>query len=169
MIYAAIIIFLLLVGDLTLQYYNKWKIKKLSINIKSILENTGFPLVKIINNNREGYMLIDTGANQSYINELYCNQLDINISQEEGTTTGFEGVANKTKIGTFPFKFKNYDMKIKCQILTINGFDMFADYGLAVVGVLGSDFLKEYGFTINYDDLIIYPSAKKLKNDILHK
>ena len=40
---------------------------------------------------------------------------------------------------------------------------MFADYGLAVVGVLGSDFLKEYGFTINYDDLIIYPSAKKLK------
>jgi len=164
MIYVGIILFLLLVGDLTLQYYNKWKIKKLSINIKECLEKSGFPLIPITSNNKSMYFLADTGCDVSTLDSKYLDQLDVELLDEKGKMFGIEGNAAEVGYCKFKFAYKEYPMTGKFQTQLLDSLNFFYEQaGIIVVGILGSDFFKRHGFIINYDDLIIYPSPKKLK------
>lgn len=168
MIYVAIIIFLLLVGDLALQYYNKWKIKSLSINIKETLEKVGYPLITVENNGYDAYFLIDTGANSNIINSRVIEDFSYTPIEGNVSMMGVEGKNQKGELVKFDFKFKNkYNMTDIFQVTDIKGLDMiFSDTEFTVIGILGTPFLEKYGCIINFNDFIIYPNAKKLKNDI---
>ena len=157
MIYICYLIIALLIGDLTLIYYKKWKVRKFCIDIKDMIKNTGFPLIPVTHNGIVGYMLIDTGANNSFIDLDYLNQLDVKPINEKGHTTGFEGVQKETSLMQMTFKFKGLEYTSKFQVLQIPGFDVFVSMGIPVFGVLGTDFLYREGFVIDYKDLIIYP------------
>lgn len=164
MIYVGIILFLLIVGDLALQYYNKWKTKKLSISIKEALEKTGFPLIEVEHNQLQCYFLIDTGANLSQINSDFNDQLSLTMLDYKSTATGVEGVEKEMAWVKFDFKFKKYPMELEMQNAPIPGFKIFYEYQIPVVGILGNDFLQKYGCVISYKDLVIYPNLDSIKN-----
>jgi hypothetical protein len=46
-------------------------------------------------------------------------------------------------------------------VLRVNGFDNIKEaYGVQVVGILGSTFLKRYGFTVDFSELTLYTNKK---------
>lgn len=172
MIYVGIILFLLIVGDLTLQYYNKWKKNKLSINIKETLEKVGYPLITIENNGYDAYFLIDTGANSNIINSRVIGDFSYTPVEETGSLLGAEGTRQPGKFVKFDFKFKNkYNMTDTFLVTDIKGLDvMFNDTEFTVIGVLGIPFLERFGCIVDFNDLVIYPNYNKtLEYDLLCK
>ena len=162
MIYVALLFFMLLICDLGFSYYNKYKIKKLSINIKEALETTGFPLIEVEHNGLQCYFLIDTGADLSHINSDFNDQLNLTILENtKSTSVGVEGTSREVNWAKFDFRFKKYPMELEVQNAPLPGFKVFYDYNLPVIGILGNDFVQKYGCVISYKDLIIYPSVKK--------
>lgn len=172
MIYVGIILFLLLVGDLSLQYYNKWKKNKLSINIKETLEKVGYPLITIENNGYDAYFLIDTGANSNIINSRVIEDFSYSPIKGNVSMIGVEGNNQKGRLVKFNFKFKGkYNMADVFQVTDLKGLDtIFNGTEFTVVGILGTPFLERFGCIVDFNDLVIYPNYNKtLKYDLLCK
>ena len=165
MIYVALLFFILLICDRSFSYYRKYKVSRLSINIKKALETTGFPLILVENNDYIAYFLIDTGAGSNLINSRVINDFKYTPIEGEASIVDVNGNNQEGKFVKFDFKYK--DKHVMSDIFQVHeavGLDrIFCNTDITVIGILGNPFLQKYGCVLDYSDLIIYPNPNKVK------
>lgn len=163
MITACLIVSVLLIIGLSVYYYiaSKYFIsissKKDITGIKNALTYIGLPVIQVLNNNNKYYFIIDTGSDSSHLNsssDLNREELDM----QDGIVVGMTGEEVACKFCKASFTINNTEIT---QIFrTTNLDEAFAcieeERGIKISGILGTDFLINHNYCIDFKDYIIY-------------
>lgn len=130
------------------------------ISFKEALDLTELPVVTFISNNKKLNFLIDTGANNSILNESVANKMKLkcrDIEDMETNTAGGNICLNK--VVDLSIKFD--DSRIYEETFLINNMDIAfdavkAETGVTIHGILGSNFFAKYKYIIDYESLALY-------------
>lgn len=133
-----------------------YKYKYNIFNIKSSLELCDLPIIVLKYNGKKINFLVDSGSDKSYIckgvldkNAIATENKDVSITAS-GMMETFEyiiDVCNKTD--SFTMNVWEADLN--------RSFDMVKQStGVTIHGIIGTNFLTEYKFILDFDELIIY-------------
>lgn len=94
--------------------------------------------------------MIDTGSTDKYIYEQAKDQLE--ETDGKFTVTGIDGKAKEVKqvIGYVPFCGKEYEMKFLVRGDDDAGIALSNVMGFTVIGLIGTLFLAEHGWVIDF-------------------
>lgn len=133
----------------------------LKLSFTDTMNKVSLPIVSLTNGGKAFNFLIDTGATLSVIDEDVLNQLCYIKTDTEGTAYGIDGNITQVKYVKMSLKHNDVSLVDEFQVLRVNGFDNIKEaYGVQVVGILGSTFLKRYGFTVDFSELTLYTNKK---------
>lgn len=127
--------------------------------VETFKNNEGITHLKLNNNNKEYYFLIDTGANSSFITPEILKELKGRKTNKKtsNVTTANGGI--KAKCATVPFCFNKECFEFEFWVVDIkNSLDNISIDGNPIIGVLGTDFLAHFGFVLDFDEFRIYKS-----------
>lgn len=135
--------------------------KKYAMSFQTSIDLANLPIVTFYQGNKKYNFLLDTGT----MGNIIDSNCDIIKTPIEGNST-ITGTTGEKIFATFA-KIKLYykelvfntetqvtDMSKPFQILK-------QDTGVTIHGLLGTDFFKDYGYVLDYYDMIAYP--KKIK------
>lgn len=136
------------------------KNKNNRISFKEALDLTELPVVTFIGNEKKLNFLIDTGANNSIINESVVNSMKLNTETFEGVETNTAGgniVLNK--VVNLEIKYDDRRIYNEC-FLVANLDEAFSsikgDTGVTIHGILGNKFFANHKYIIDFDALALY-------------
>lgn len=136
------------------------KNKNNRISFKEALDLTELPVVTFIGNEKKLNFLIDTGANNSIINESVVNSMKLNTETFEGIETNTAGgniVLNK--VVNLEIKYDDRRIYNEC-FLVANLDEAFSsikgDTGVTIHGILGNKFFANHKYIIDFDALALY-------------
>ena len=135
-------------------YYKNKSLIKLSF--AATLEELNLPIVTLMNNGQSFNFLIDTGASVSIIDSRALNALEHTKLSKEGTSYGIDGnIINSSYVEVDLF-YKDVKFSEEFQVLRMNAFDNIQETNhISLVGILGSSFLNENKFTVNFEELML--------------
>lgn len=130
------------------------------ISFKEALNLTELPVVTFIGKGRKLNFLIDTGANNSILNESVANKMKLKCEEFEGVETNTAGGnINLNRVTNLVIKFDDKREYDECFLVS-NMDDAFnsikAETGVMIHGILGSNFFTKYKYIIDYDSLALY-------------
>lgn len=136
------------------------KNKNNRISFKEALDLTELPVVTFISNEKKLNFLIDTGANNSILNESVVNSMKLNTETFEGVETNTAGgniVLNKV----VNLEIKYDDKRIYNECFLVADMDeafssIKGDTGVTIHGILGSKFFTNHKYIIDFDALALY-------------
>lgn len=136
------------------------KNKNNRISFKEALDLTELPVVTFIGNEKKLNFLIDTGANNSILNESVVNSMKLNTETFEGVETNTAGgniVLNK--VVNLEIKYDDRRIYNEC-FLVANLDEAFSsikgDTGVTIHGILGNKFFANHKYIIDFDALALY-------------
>lgn len=140
---------------------NLWRSKKLGLPFKDTLTNVGIPIVTLENGEKEFNFILDTGSDISHIDSNIKTSLS-DIEEVEGdnltVTTASGSVEGNNNWVRVPLNYKKQYFIEDFMLLDLH--DVFKtikeDTGIQLHGILGSTFLRKYGYILDYDDLVAY-------------
>ncbi len=140
------------------KYEEKRKREKTKMSFKEALDLTGIPVVTFYQDNNKINFLLDTGSNLSIINESFLNNIKYTDVKAEGNIFGMEGVAKKVKYVNAEFYYKDNKFKEVFQVVNMDtAFNSVKqDTGVTINGILGSEFLKNHSYILDFKELIAY-------------
>ena len=156
-----VIVELLLIGTVTILLNRTARNNKMSF--QETLYLTDLPIVTFYNNGRKFNFVLDTGANQSIINQ---NDLDSCAYEKLEETTKLMGLdGNSQQVQTLvsmniSHKNKEYVEKFQVSDLTPLLTAMKQAHGVSVHGIIGNTFFSRYEFVLDFDDMIAYTKSK---------
>ena len=124
------------------------------------LEHTTLPIVTLQHNNVKIKMLVDTGSDCTYIDESILDLLVTTPSEKyiENIVFGSGGAEGKHYYHSMPVKIG--DAELQLNVVPVDLYSTIRDFrdtfGITIRGLLGSDFLSEYGFTLDMNAKIMY-------------
>lgn len=125
--------------------------------IDTFKSSDGVAHLKLINNNKEYYFLIDTGANSSYITPEVLTELKGKKTTKSTATIATATGNLSAKYSKIPFTFNKESFEFDFWILDIkDALSTIKINNNPVVGVIGTDFLAHFGFTLDFNDFKIY-------------
>lgn len=130
------------------------------ISFKEALDLTELPVITFIGEGKKLNFLIDTGANNSILNESVAKKMKLEFKEFEGVETNTAGGnINLNKVTNLVIKFDDKREYDECFLIT-NMDEAFnsvkAETGVMIHGFLGSNFFAKYKFIIDYDSLALY-------------
>ena len=130
------------------------------ISFKEALDLTELPVVTFIGKGRKLNFLIDTGANNSILNESVANKMKLQCEEFDGVETNTAGGnINLNRITNLVIKFDDKREYDECFLLS-NMDDAFnsikIETGVTIHGILGSNFFAKHKYIIDYDSLALY-------------
>lgn len=136
------------------------KSNRKKISFKEALDLTELPVVTFISKGRKLNFLIDTGANNSILNESVANKMKLECEEFEGVETNTAGGnINLNKIVNLVIKFDDKREYDECFLIS-NMDEAFnsvkAETGVMIHGILGSNFFAKHKYIIDYDSLALY-------------
>lgn len=123
------------------------------------LGKSQLPIIPIKVEGKYLCFIIDTGSTCSLIDSDVVEYFrDMVEPIGDYCISGLEGTKHKVDMITLPFNFEDYTYKtIFCVQPLLNAFKGIEDEsGIQVHGLLGTDFLIENKWTIDFKELIIY-------------
>ena len=130
------------------------------ISFKEALDLAELPVVTFIGKGRKLNFLIDTGANNSILNESVAKKMKLECVEFEGVETGTAGgsiVLNKVVNLIIKFDDKReYDECFLVSDMDEAFGGVKEETGVTIHGILGSTFLAKYKYIIDYDSLALY-------------
>ena len=131
------------------------------MSIKESLDLVGLPIVTFYQGHNKFNFLLDTGANNSVINESALELVEHNILDIEGTLSGINGIPVKVQYANIHLNYNNTTYDTEFQVTNMNdAFDTIkAESGIKLVGILGNNFFQKYKYILDFDKLKVY--AKK--------
>lgn len=153
-----IIVTIVWLGIAFFGYYFGKKQEKVAISIKETLDLLSCPVVTFVGpKNKKLNLLVDTGCSDSIIDKQIFLDLGCKLPEgvEGGTiNTGGGAISSFCRV-SFPIKYKEFEFKNTFTVTDIKEqfSNAFKDFTLH--GVLGNDFLSEYGYIIDFEDLKI--------------
>lgn len=136
------------------------KSNRKKISFKEALDLTELPVVTFISKGRKLNFLIDTGANNSILNESVVNKMKLKCEEFEGVETNTAGGnINLNKVTNLVIKFDDKREYDECFLVS-NMDDAFnsvkAETGVMIHGILGSNFFTRNKYIIDFDSLALY-------------
>lgn len=130
------------------------------ISFKEALDLTELPVVTFIGNGRKLNFLIDTGANNSILNESVANKMKLKCEEFDGIETNTAGGnINLNRVTNLVIKFDDKREYDECFLISNmdEAFDSIkTETGVMIHGILGSNFFAKYKYIIDYDSLALY-------------
>ena len=121
-------------------------------------ERTDLPFVSLMINGKYEWFLVDSGANINMIKESYFDSMPNKpevVVNKNGIYTGSDMIESKHAKLTVSYVnavFKNETF----SIAQLNVFEANKEkYGMNIIGIIGSPFMKKYNWSIDYENLII--------------
>jgi hypothetical protein len=136
------------------------KSNRKKISFKEALDLTELPVVTFIGKGRKLNFLIDTGANNSILNESVVNKMKLKCEEFDGVETNTAGGnINLNRITNLVIKFDDKREYDECFLIS-NMDDAFnsikTETGVMIHGILGSNFFAKHKYIIDYDSLALY-------------
>lgn len=134
--------------------------EKNGISIKKYMPGN-LPIITLTNNNVAVNFLIDTGSNISHICKSVVKELNTKSMEASDVNVAGLGAINKT-VNFCKATFKDVlSRKYIVELSISEELDNTADYieqntGIRIHGLLGTDFLQNYKYTIDFNTLEIY-------------
>ena len=108
----------------------------------------GLPFIRVTINDKGGMLLVDSGANRSYIDSRYTEYYDFVVYASEETADGVGG--NVAIYNTSHLLVKYNDSILGHRFQSANLGATF--YRTGVVGILGSDYFKKNNISIDFSN-----------------
>lgn len=129
------------------------------ISLKESMDLCNLPIVTFMHNNKKFNFLLDTGADRNHIS---CTTEKMIESSDTGyvvSTMGFTGDTEENSIRSALFMYKENTFNIDFSVSA--GLDKSFEFikqrdGVTVHGILGSGFLRDYGYILDFDKLEAY-------------
>lgn len=131
------------------------------MSFKEAMELTELPIVTFRYKENKLNFLLDTGSNDSHISGKCAKAFDINENGETnihlagmGTTESFS-----VKMCELDLSYKNNVLRTKVIISPMlnDSFDMIKkEHGVQLHGILGTKFLEEHKYVLDFKDLTAY-------------
>ena len=136
------------------------KANRKMISFKEALDLTELPVVTFIGKGRKLNFLIDTGANNSILNESVANNMKLKCEEFEGVETNTAGGnINLNRVTNLVIKFDDKREYDECFLISNmdDAFDSIkAETGVMIHGILGSNFFTRNKYIIDFDSLALY-------------
>lgn len=155
---AILICWLIVTISFCIVIYEEFKVHKDStMSIKESMDLVNLPVVTFENNGNKYNFIVDTGANDSIINES-CENIVVTPQKTKNVVQGIIGDNKKCHTVTIEFSYKNVTFKTMFNVVDLKElFDTIKkDYGVTIHGILGTNFLDKYNYIIDFKDYIIY-------------
>lgn len=136
------------------------KSNRKKISFKEAIDLTELPVVTFISKGRKLNFLLDTGANNSILNESVANKMKLKCEEFDGVETNTAGGnINLNKVTNLIIKFDDNREYDECFLIS-NMDDAFnnikAETGVMIHGILGSNFFTRNKYIIDFDSLALY-------------
>jgi len=130
------------------------------ISFKEALDLTELPVVTFIGKGKKLNFLIDTGANNSILNESVAMKMKLQCEEFDGVETNTAGGnINLNRITNLVIKFDDKREYDECFLISNmdDAFDSIKiETGVTIHGILGSNFFAKHKYIIDYDSLALY-------------
>ena len=128
------------------------------MSIKESLDLVGLPIVTFYQGHNKFNFLLDTGANNSVINESALEYMEHNILDTVGTLSGLDGKPIEVQYANIHLNYNDTTYDTEFQITNMN--DAFenikAESGIKLVGIIGNTFFQKYKYILDFDKLAVY-------------
>ena len=122
------------------------------------LNKTKLPIIPVEIKGKHLCLIIDTGSTCSLIDSNVVEYFkDIATPVGDYNISGIDGTKHKVDVITLPFSFEgqSYSPKFCVKPLLEDFKDIETESGIQVVGLLGTDFLMENKWIIDFDKLVV--------------
>lgn len=130
-----------------------------TISLKESMDLCNLPVVTLMNNGNKFNFVLDTGANENHVSEAAMKNMIGEDSERVLNVQGFTGSAesNCGKIVDLIYKDRVFTTEIFVSPALDNSFaEIKHNLGVQLHGIIGSTFLKEHGYVLDFCDLIAY-------------
>lgn len=131
---------------------------KMKMSIKESLDLVGLPIVTFYQGHNKFNFLLDTGANNSVINESALELMEHNILDVEGTLSGLNGIPVKVQYADIHINYNDttYDAEFQVTNMDEAFNNIKAESGIKLVGIIGNNFFQKYKYILDFDKLAVY-------------
>ena len=156
-IVALLICWLVITTTFCIIIYRGFKVDEDSkMSIRESMNLVNLPVVTFENSGNKYNFIVDTGANDSIIDKN-CNIIT-STHYINNDIIGIEGTTRKCNTVIINFNYKNTTFETIFNVIDLS--DLFnkikENYGVAVHGILGTNFLDKYNYVIDFRDYKIY-------------
>lgn len=133
-----------------------------TISLKESMDLCNLPVITFINNGNKFHFVLDTGSSESHVSESAIANMVGEDSNRSISVQGFTGSAESVnaKVVDLIYKDKVFTTEVFVSSALDSSFaDIKQNLGVQLHGIIGSTFMKNYGYVLDFDDLIAY--AKK--------
>lgn len=137
------------------EYKNKNKTK---MSFMESMDLTGLPIVTFLIDNKKYNFLLDTGANYSVINSSLIDDITHTKIDKQSSVIGMEGNAVISNFIDIILTYKNKKFQESFQVINMDSaFNKIKkESGVAICGILGSEFFRRYNYILDFKELIVY-------------
>lgn len=129
------------------------------ISIKESIDLCNLPVITFKNGNNKFNFLLDTGADSNHMGNKVLKTLEYKDTDYVLETTGFTGDTenNRIKVAVFEYKNRKFEVTFSASAGLDKSFEFVKkSTGVTIHGILGSAFLKEYRYILDFDKLEVY-------------
>lgn len=132
--------------------YEKYRIKRTETGFISSMNTSGIIVLPFKCQDRELNFMIDTGANCSYIVPSVLKDIKYLDCGETDTVVSAVDTKIETRAVQFSIEYRGIDFTHKFWVLPMeDSFNAVEESeGIRIDGILGTDFLKKYGCTVDF-------------------
>lgn len=142
-------------------YYKRCRFK---FPFKDTMGESGLPIVSFEQNGKTFNFLLDSGADNSVLDTSSLTKLNYVKLEGNRCVYGIDSNPVQTSFVGVKLFSRNHRFIEVFQVFDVYALKKIADeHNIEVVGVLGSAFLRKYGFLIDYKQLKAYTNGKEDK------
>lgn len=161
MILEIIIIVLIVVGAALVanHFENKVNKEKSKISIKESMDLVKLPVVTFQEGNTKLNFLLDSGGSDSHISQNASTMLTKTPTDTDYIFTSSTGCGASGGIVETILKYRNEEFKVNLYVnsgLDTSFEEIKKDCGVQLHGILGSDFLRDHKYILDFAELVAY-------------
>lgn len=156
----ALILAMIVVAAVTYHCNDKVKLEKSKISIKESMDLAQIPIVTFEEGNNKLNFLLDTGSTHSHISKDAAKLVTgAAMDVEYNYTTSMGDANNVSKIIEAVLTYKKDNFKVNLYVnegLDDSFKSVKNQCGVQLHGIMGSNFLKEYKYILDFAELVAY-------------
>ena len=139
-----------------IESYNKKNESKMSF--MEGINLTGLPIVSFKIDDKVYNFLLDTGSDLSVINSTVLNKLTNTLVNKKCSISGMEGNSQEVGFTRIKLSYKNISFEEEFQTVNMDAAfnNIKQNYGVSIIGILGSEFFRRNKYVLDFKDLIAY-------------
>lgn len=153
-----LVVLIVLLAALVANVLEDYRNRKNRLSIKESIDLVGLPIITFNQGDRKYNFILDTGSNVSVINSNILNELEYSKVSDDCEVYGHSGEKISTYDVEIPLTYKENEYHTTFRVLDLSEAieNTKSESGVRFDGLLGSLFMQQYGYTIDFDKLEVY-------------